>query len=187
MCGHYERLKDIFGNTRESEVDFDSSQSSVDFFGFDCTDEDLLIKPSDDILIKPSVSTPKENTTELCAHNLSQPSTRNKAQQSKRTEKVSNFVEKLKKVKEAKDSNTQLTIYQRERNDTQRLKLELDERNFETEFEFQKRKFETEISVKKQELDLRKLEIEKNEKLKILELEKNERIAKYELDLKYKK
>lgn len=184
MCAHYDRLKNIFGEKYESEMElFDSSQSSTDFFGFENIDDYTEMQPSGST---PSLHTPMHISPELDSNSLVQNSSDHTQQnpESGRTEKVSAFAEKLKKS--AKDSISQLTKCQSDRNETQRLKLEFEEKKFLKEFEFQKQRFEAEIEIKRQELDLRKKEIEKDMNLKKLELEKDERIAKYELDLKYR-
>lgn len=186
MCPHYERLQEIFGKRRSTEMDvFDSEVDSTEFFTvmdpvdfvmpvIDYTDviienadpeQVVLLTDSEDVLHRSS--TPQIN-------NNNETESRQCVSSAHKADKVASFSEKLKE-RAPKNAIDQLAKCQAERNRTMSQRLKFEEEKFKLEMEFNKEKFNAEMEMRRED-----------NRIQILQIEKDERIAKYELDLKYK-
>lgn len=170
MCPHYDKLQNIFNENTgvlsyevyDTEISDTSLLSQENLQVFENSDTNIEI--TDMEIETTSLVTPKSNISQT---------------------QVSRFTEKLKKGA-PKNSLDQLTVIQTERNELQKIRIELEKEKLNKEIEFNERKLQLEEMKIKEEIKLKKLEMEKEERLRKLEIEKQERIQMYEIEMKYK-
>ncbi|KNC29963.1 hypothetical protein FF38_03047 [Lucilia cuprina] len=189
MCPYYNQLNEIFGEKKVNGdfvvidtgdvINMDDTLTESIIVD-DCTPYDVDEEASTSSLANSS----DVPTIETCLSSK-QSSDFTQSLSTTISKKSKDFAEKLKK-NAPKSSASHLAVFQAERTEMFKIRLEWEKEKHEKEIALSDRKLKLEEEKEKREMDFKVMQLEKEERLKILQIEKDERVQKFEIEMKYK-